>query len=276
MFLGLAAAATRPAQACSCAEMRLTAPAPGERDVPPNTKLWHVHSLHRTAGLLFKLTGPQGEVPLQTMPLGTGSYVNGHLSTPETELTPGATYRFAVCPTQLSCTDLSEFTVGDRRAEKPRLPVESGKRSEYYRAGESGSSCGEDPERFAILNFDWEGLLLVVDVANQNPYPADPAGVLHQASSAEEIRRSGGVRIGAGACTANWVRGLADPPDSATVRFGAVNIAGQFSDWTAPTTVNLPQGCNCTVGSPGTAPSPLWITAPLALVLLYRRQRRPR
>jgi MYXO-CTERM domain-containing protein len=276
MFLGLAAGAARPARACSCAEMKLIAPASGERDVPPDTKLWYVDEYHRKPGLLFRLTGPEGEVPLQTIPLGSGSYVSGHLSTPEAELTPGATYRFAVCPTQLSCTDLSVFTVGDRRAEKPRLPVETGERSEYYSGADYGSSCGDKPERFAILTFDWEGLLLVVDVASQNPYPADPAAVLHQATTAEEIRRMGGVRIGAGACANNWVRGLADAPDTAPVRFGAVNLAGQFSDWTAPTTINLPEGCTCTVGSPGAAASSLWITGPLALVLLYRRRRRRR
>jgi hypothetical protein len=272
MALGLALAMPRRALACSCAERIVTAPADGDVDVPPNTKLWHAEPF-RGRELRFTLTGPEGEVPLQTLELRSSGYGIGHLSTPERDLTSGASYRFAVCPGTEACTDLSRFTVGVRRAEKPPIPLEQGKRSDYYRPAEPRSSCGPAPERFVTLNFDWEGLLLLIDVAGANKFPADPRAVLAYAVTAEEIKSGGGVRVGSGACRSNWPYLEGDLADAAPVRFGAVNLAGEFSGWTDPVTIELPDGCGCRLGGTVSGGSAGWIAAPVGLCLLLGRRR---
>jgi MYXO-CTERM domain-containing protein len=276
MALGLLLGARGDARACSCSGKNIVAPANGEVDVPPNTRLWHADPFTTIQQVRFMLTGPQGEVPLRTLALGPPSFALGHVSTPESELVPGASYGFSACggPGH-PCKVLSRFTVGERRAEKPRIPVETGKRSDWYREEERGSSCGSDPSRFVILNFDWEGLLLLVDVAAQNPYPADPAGLLHHARTAQEIQTAGGVWVGRGPCGPFWPR--ADDGrilDSAEVRFGAVNVAGEFSGWGDPVTIQLPEGCGCRLG--GNAPAGgagVWMAAALGLFWVVRKRR---
>jgi MYXO-CTERM domain-containing protein len=268
---GLALTAPTTARACSCFQPKVTAPANGAVDVPPNTKLWYVADGISSGQALFTLTGPQGEIPLSAVELGDLGYLRGFVLTPERELNPGA-YRLALCQAAKPCSELTAFTVAQGRADEPRIPVERGGRSEWYRKGDPGSSCGPDPSRFAILDFDWEGLLLLADVAEANPYPADPARLFYHAFTATEIERGGGVWVGAGACTPYWPRSAEGIADSAPVRFGAVNLAGEFSGWSEPVTVQLPEGCGCRLGGAGGG-SAAWIAVALGLCGLLRRRR---
>ena len=96
-----------------------------------------------------------------------------------------------------------------------------------------------------IFDFDWKGLLLLVDIAGTNPFPADPARVLHHARPRSDIESYGGVWVGSGPC-GQWP--LDRNVDTAEVRFGAVNLAGAFSGWSEPTTITLPLGCDCDLG----------------------------
>ena len=195
------------AWACKCVSFQLLAPADGQTDVPPNTKLWLVSGRGEPTPT-FALAGPDGDVPISVMELGQTRDLRVMI-TPAQELTPGATYQLGRCVQQgaqglpVLCEKVTRFTVGSLRAEQPPPPVERS-RSEFYRDGSKGSSCGPSATRLVEFKLDWQGLLLLADIDGASPYPADPGAVLSTAISDKQYAQGGVWR---------WVPDRVSPPD---------------------------------------------------------------
>ena len=94
------------------------------------------------------------------------------------------------------------------------------------------------------------------------------------AKTAEDIRQDGGVRVGSGPCTGGWPRSGDGAADSAPVRFGAIDLAGNFSGWSDPVNVQLPDGCGCRLGGAAPGASALWMAPLLGLFALRKRRSR--
>jgi MYXO-CTERM domain-containing protein len=114
-------------------------------------------------------------------------------------------------------------------------------------------------------------LLLIADIDGANPFPADPAAMLFAAITDKRYAWSDNFSLGTGPCVSTpW-----PAADTAQVRFGVVNIAGEFSGWGEASTAALPPeegGCQLAGGGGGQrAP---WTVAALALALLWLRRRR--
>jgi hypothetical protein len=58
--------------------------------------------------------------------------------------------------------------------------------------------------------------------------------------------------------------------DTFQVRFGVVNIAGEFSGWSQPSTVTLPEDGGCQMAG-GRGPRAPWTAGGLAILLLLLR-----
>jgi hypothetical protein len=257
-------------RACSCSDFELLAPADGQTDVPTNAKLWLI--IAGQSPFTPTLTGPGGEVPFSVLHLGP-EWLQRLVITPVQELTPGATYELATCARgrqgQIGqCRKVTRFSVGSRRADQPGLPVERG-HSAFYLGGEKGSSCGSSPTRTVEFKVDWAGLLLVADIDGANPFPADPGGLLFAAITNKRYAYQGHFSLGTGPCVSpHW-----PAQDTAQVRFGVVNIAGEFSGWSQPSPVTLPEDGGCQMAG-GRGPRAPWTAGGLAILLLLLRRLR--
>jgi hypothetical protein len=261
-------ATARLARACDCADFQLVAPADGAEDVPPDTKLWEL-GRHATRAPTHKLIGPDAEVPLTSVTL-PGPAQWGAVSSPATELMPGVHYRFVSCPRNRPCTTLSTFRVGSKRAEKPALPAELGRTSIFQKEGPD-SSCGPTDTRLVSFDMHWRGLILLVNVDGTNGYPADVSRAFDGAFTRNEK-----ILLGTSPCPRAWAP---DGKASSDVSFGAVSLAGEFSGWTTPTQVTLPDDDSggCALGRNSVATGAPWRLGIAAVLgLLFLRRRRPR
>jgi hypothetical protein len=271
VLTGAVAAMGEPAtaRACSCIGLEMLAPADGQRDVPRNTKLWVVG--HGFPSSAFTLTGPGGDIPVSVERLNPQTARQRWVITPTFELTGNSSYELAVCnpfgPPENRCSKLTRFDVGTGRAEQPAPPTER-RRSTLYREGQS-DSCGPSSTRMVKFEVDWDGLLLLADIEGANRFPTDPLDVLSTAISDRDYARAGGFHLGKGSCVFQPWPGK----DTAQVRFGVVNLAGQFSGWGEPSTATLPDetGCQLVGGRGARAP---WTAGAVGLLCLALRRRR--
>jgi len=245
VFLACAAAVAIPraARACICAETGWNEPPEGATDVPTNTKIWRVSQEGERAGTTFRLVGPAGDVAMDdlTLPIATlqPGYAFRHVLTPKQPLTPGAKYRLLVCDPSAVCSGGEGFTVGSRRLDTAALPKEES-RVPVYAVGEA-NTCGAAPTQLVTFRFDWSGIALLWDADGDNAFSPTTFEDLHKHSYWRWLYdHSLGLPIGSAPC----LRGPADPSGypalNPTLRFGVLDIAGNFSGWTTPQKVAIP------------------------------------
>jgi MYXO-CTERM domain-containing protein len=246
LFLACAAAALAPrvARACSCIGPGWIEPRDGATDVPVNTKLWRVSYEGDRAGTTFRLVGPTGDVELDALELPVTNLPPGyffrHVLTPKQPLTPGAKYRLLICASG-SCRDGEGFTVGTRRLDFAALPREQS-RQPIFVAGQPNSSCGPEPTRLVAFRFDWSGMAILWDVDGDNHFsPTTMQDLLKHSYPLYLYEHSvGGLPIGSGPCLPGLYDASGNPLTNPHLRFGVLDLAGNFSGWTTAQQVSLP------------------------------------
>ena len=249
----LAALAPGAARACSCALPFLLEPREGATDVPTNAKIWHLPTSPEP-GATYRLEGPNGAVAMDKVAVAPslGSGIPGFVFTPRQPLTPGATYRFVVCLSPTNCLSGKGFTVGSRRLDSAALPSPLS-REPYFVPGSPNSSCGPAPIQGITFRFDWDGIALLMDVDGDNAFsPATLQDLLkHTAIKAFSPEL---ISAGPSFCSMDWPRDPSgNPVLTPRLRFGVVDIAGNFSGWTPSEQVALPSGPIADAGAPDAA-----------------------
>lgn len=176
---------------------------------------------------------------------------------PAEPLDPSATYSVTLDGDIIS--ELETGSATDDVAPSPPTPIEHG-----IVDTSPGSMCGE--ARYAWFEFSDPSLIYVLDWD-------DTATVGQESLSGDvaQIRGDAQLALGFGRCSYNWLD--VEPGDQATVRFGAFDLAGNFSGWSPEHEVMFPpdEGCNCRAlpssGPPGVAANVL------LLALMRRRVR---
>ncbi len=269
MALALGAAFPRAAEACSCAfdETQMLAPADGETDAPTNARVWV------GAGLFWGSRGSSAErvslldgagAPVDAVATEMAGYIDlVVVLTPAAPLISGETYSIQVDEDEV----LGTFTVGgDSDTDAPAIPAELDRESSSSaRHPNMMSSCG--PTDVVSLELEPTGLIYVANIEGVDGL--DPDGLTGEAS---ELSATPELYIGSAGCTWSWPD--AEPHASTTVRWGAFDIAGNFSGWSEPSDVTIPAaGCSCTLEG-GAPPAAGAAAAVLALAALGLRRRR--
>jgi MYXO-CTERM domain-containing protein len=246
----------RAVAACSCGfSNTLLAPSRGATDVPLNARLW-VGGGH-DGGLEFVLFGPEPE-PLAAR-RGVIETTQGPLLvfTPDEIFEPHTHYELWQCAVMQCRERLLEFTTGDEVDESPPpVPELVGQSSE--RDDGAGIICPRS--RWVELDVLHEGLL-VIDHAERFDVDLSRDGALGEAYL---ITLDPNHELGDKGCSSGWPGGR-----EAEVRFGAFDIAGNFSGLGPPEVLEL--GCGCrTDGSP----PPIGVLAFSLLLALQVKRRR--
>jgi len=234
----LVAAASLPtsdAAACSCAFgfTEFIAPADGAEDVPVNARVW-IGGGHWGMGDgnpegLLRLVNAAGEsVETTTTDIRADMDVLAVL-TPDDDLEAGMTYLVL----DGGGAALTTFTVGQGvDDELPEIPLEVGREaSSDPRGPVPPSSCGYSD--MVTIDVAGDGLFVVANVDG-----ADGLDTTTISGNASQMTFDDELRIGRAGCTFSWPD--AEPTASTDVRFGAFDIAGNFSGWTEPSDVTLP------------------------------------
>jgi hypothetical protein len=264
----LATMAPRAAEACSCAWLETEAlfPADGQQDVPTNARIWVGGGMYwaETGEAEYRLTlldGTGTAVEVQYSDL-TGYNDLISVMTPTSPLQTGETYEIRVDGDEI----LGRFTVGaDSDTEPPAVPAEIDREaSASARVAGMQSSCG--PSDVVNLTLEDTGLVYVANIEGiDGPDTAIPSGESSDLSPAPEFR------LGSAGCTWSWP--VAAPGASTTERWGVFDLAGNFSGWSEPISVNIPPaGCTCVLGGAPTTTGGIGACLLALLVLVRRRQ----
>ncbi|HTV19575.1 MAG TPA: hypothetical protein VMG12_12905 [Polyangiaceae bacterium] len=227
------------ARALSCADNLVQVPVNGERDVPTNTLIW-AHGRFGGASAA-RLIGPEGEVAVDErfMPvaIAPGAGTNFPVLVPRAELAPNTRYAIEIVydhePPSEDVTEQTWFTTGTGPATSaPPLPE--------LVSIEPGAADGFSGRmRWLELGFGLQSRLLI----------ADTASALGSVSSAEDLFVADGafesVELTPTTRAVRWMSasdvlavGRGDcliwpevDEDQQTARFGALDLAGNFSGW---------------------------------------------
>jgi len=262
------AAGPRPAGACSCAWLETEAlyPADGQTDVPMNARIWvgggeYWGEPGDGESRLTLLDGDGQPVAVEYSELTGYNDLIAVLS-PTAPLASGVTYEI-----QLDGDEpLGRFTVGsDSDTAPPAVPLEVDRESSASaRVAGMTSSCG--PSDVVNLTLEDTGLVYVATVEGAD---GPDTSALHGESS--DLSPTPELRIGSAGCTWSWSD--AAPGAATTVRWGAFDLAGNFSGWSEPVKVSVPPaGCTCVLGGAPASAGGL-ATATLALLIAARRRR---
>lgn len=216
------------AEAKSCAgPPAVLAPAWGTRDVPTNTRFWIAlqaawESDASLDGLETVLIGSDGmEVELVETRLGLYERELSVL-TPAQELLPSSSYQLWVCDGPVCSTQVTEITTGTGPDTEPPPPPAERERDHGVKV--------------VSLWVDFEGILLV-DLGGGQLDPATLTGSVHDVTAAHDEP----VSLGRGGCVDSWPGSIRD---DRPLRYGALDLAGNFSGWTEPETLAV-DGCAC-------------------------------
>jgi MYXO-CTERM domain-containing protein len=247
------------ARACSCGiGLELLWPAMGAQDVPTNTRLWVA------TVAFYGLNQPRLIAVQDAQEVGFAISVidtaEGPLEVykPYSPLAPNTIYELVECYDE-DCEVITRFTTGDGPdLEPPPLPVETDRDGGAHRRNDT--SCGKSA--WASVEFTAEGLV----VMQLDEGTLDPELLLGETSIAT---LEYAVTVGRGACYIGW------PDwnhDSATLRYGAFDLAGNFSGWTEPDTLTL-GGCGCRSDASDGPDVPAMALLGVVAVALRRRRR---
>jgi uncharacterized protein (TIGR03382 family) len=259
-LLGFALALLVPtaALACSCpvpgADGFTVAPVDGATGVPTNTRVWVVSAVPGT----LVLEGGGERVG------GRITHVGGVATvlTPERELQQRTSYVLIGVDARGDTPLDTTFTTGDGPdADPPEVDASPGRV-----IAEDEGPCG--PVYLAGFTVRTQGALLAVaDVGGGATLdPAGPSGTVSGSLSPlqqhAELEPERSVDLGSTLCGQSWPG--AAPGASTTVRFGAFDLAGNFSGWSPALTAKFPEASGCSAGG-----VPGW-PALLALLALTR------
>lgn len=251
-------AAPSVARACSCGgDPPVQWPAMEATGVPTNTRIWLGNSW------FYEFTTPRlrkaGEAVDLAFTISTIETSDGPLDvyTPGAPLAPNTAYELLACDSETCDPPHLRFTTGaGPDLDPPPVPIET------ERSGDAGGSrrdsCGK--YKSATVSLDAEGLL-VVEIDGGTLDPLTLSGTTTVATL------DAGIIVGRGACFMHWPTS----EDSAPIRYGAFDLAGNFSGWTEPDTLTIGRGCGCRSDAPG-APALLLLAV---AALAARRPRRP-
>ncbi|EDM77892.1 hypothetical protein PPSIR1_01657 [Plesiocystis pacifica SIR-1] len=269
-------AAPRAAQACSCSEIINIYPA--DTVAPTNTKVWILNgafffeswSAYCGDVPLPALVGPDGEVPYDHQ-----AFQNSAVITPLAPLEADASYTF-----QLNCPELyfdvtTSFTVGEGPDTDAPPPVVATRGEEFHH--DDLGSCGAD--HYVEYAVEHDGLFTIIDVHADGvvDLDAEAPAPLADASTIDYIDyETTDVSVGNQTCRTSWPE--ANYGESADVRFATVDLAGNFSGWSAIERVELeplddPNVRGCAVTRGGDRGAPLWGGLALLALLGLRRRR---
>ena len=242
-----------PAAALSCSTQFSTLPAHGQK-APRNTRIW-IQTYPGEPTDDYRLRDAEGtrySFIVTRIPVATWSV---DVLTPDQPLPFPGTYAIERCgdPAWIVCTPVTRFEVIDEIDEQaPELPEIEASRSEATR-GDWGSS------RLAIITLQGDAFTLADADGEGLDSPLDEGARLASLSLLPELY------LGTGVCMPRSFEG-----NHADVRFGTFDLAGNFSGYTEPQRVDIPEldGCALGAGSNGG-----WAVL-LALALLGRRRRR--
>lgn len=249
----------RPAEACDCMGPSLVLPNIQSTDVPSNTKIW-IESYGCEAAELHVKGGDIVETTESTITVGRSLELM--VLHPTQLLEIGVTYELQRCS---NLVWKPEFTVTKGEdATPPGIPevvIDA-----VVNKGDDG--CGA--ERYAPLHVTTDGELLLLDVAARAS--VDPSAI---SGHVVDVTKNGlPWTLGEKACGTNW--DFADEGDATSVRVGAFDLAGNFSDWSAGQTVSAPDDGGCGCGAVGRASfAGSWAVVTLIAAALVRRRRRP-
>jgi len=240
---GLALAA--PAYACSCASeaTQILAPAFGEADVPRNARVWLGASAYDAGGVesRLELLDSLGDPVPATISELWGNNDRIAVLTPDDLLTAGETYTLELDEFEI----VGEFTVGDHTDDAPpAVPDEQDRESSASpRTPGVVSSCG--PTDIVRLWVDPTGHVLVAELEGWDRLDAEAIN-----GEVSELSLDGELELGSAGCVWSWPD--AEPNASTTVRWGAYDIAGNFSGWSPDEDISIPAaGCSCSAGGQG-------------------------
>lgn len=236
--------------AYSCATNWVQAPSDGATDVPTNTRLWGF-----STGDSTRLVGPSGPVPLEVryVRIAFDATRATRLIThvPTRELEPNASYTI-----ETKSSGRRGFVTGAGPAQQP--PQQPELLSNEARAGDAEFGG----YRYRELEFS-HGPIIVGD-ANLALGPLTSISELELMENAREpellepaspilrwATSDTRLDVGLGACLV-WPDADAD---QAQARFGAFDLAGNFSGWLVPLTLALPTEPRPCSSSNGSGPS---------------------
>jgi MYXO-CTERM domain-containing protein len=240
-------AVATPALACSCAFeiTELLAPADGETDVPLNARVWVGGGTYNgeagDAASRLALLDEAGDPVAATVTELFGNNDRIAVITPDDLLVAGQAYTIELDEYEV----LGEFTAGDvEDLDAPSVPTETDRESSASeRIPNQTSSCG--PTDMVTLTLDGSGLVYVAEVEGWDSLDADAID-----GEASEVSLDGVLQIGSAGCVWSWPD--AEPRASTTVRWGAYDIAGNFSGWSTDEEISIPSaGCSCSAGGEG-------------------------
>jgi len=236
-----------PALACSCIfeQTGLLSPADGETDVPINARLWVGAGLYQgepgDAEGRLALLDAAGDPVAATVTELFGNNDRIAVITPDELLLAGETYSIELD----EALELGTFTAGDAEdLDAPAVPAELERESSASpRTPGVENSCG--PTDMVTLTLDGSALVFVAEVDGWDSLDADAID-----GEASELSLDGVLEIGSAGCVWSWPD--AEPRASTTVRWGAYDIAGNFSGWSTDEEISIPSaGCSCSVGGEG-------------------------
>ena len=242
MAAGLTLAA--PAYACSCAseDTQILAPANGEAGVPRNTRVWVGSGVSGSGGASgLELLDSLGDPVPATVTEVWGNNDRISVLAPDDLLVAGETYTLELDEFEI----VGEFTVGDDTDDvPPEVPLELDRESSASsRTPGMESSCG--PTDMVTLVVDPTGHVLVAEVEGWDGLDVEAID-----GGASEVSLDGVLEIGSAGCVWSWPD--AEPNASTTVRWGAYDIAGNFSGWSPEESISIPSaGCSCSAGGEG-------------------------
>jgi len=248
------------ASACSCAFniTDLLVPADGTMDVPTNARIWIGAATYDgddvgDAEVLLRLRDAAGDDVPVTFSEVWGNNQLVAVLTPDEALLSGETYSIELADSEI----LGTFAVGDTADDTPPdIPAELDRHAEVSdRVAGMETSCG--PSDLVEITLDSDGVLVVANITGADDLDTDSVDGMASDVAIDDV-----LVIGSAGCTWSWPD--AEPQASTDVQWGTFDIAGNFSGWSAPTTIELPAaGCGCDATGAGSAPS-----ATLGLVLL--------
>ncbi len=255
----LVALAPAAARACSCAfGIDLRWPEDGEIDVPINARVWVSDAFEELDDVQLRVAGETDAVAMTKATIAT-SFGDVAVLTPTSPLAPGTAYEVVACNT-LDCDHtITRFTTGaDADEVAPAVPEETDR--DGGAGGGAFDSCGK--RRWVDVELDAEGLV-VMEVGAES---FDPAALVGPVTF---IGLEHDIKVGRGGCLNGWP---GDAGRDSTVRYGAFDVAGNFSGWTEVDSLRIGRGCQCSADAAG---GPAWLGALVVGLVLRRGRRRP-
>jgi MYXO-CTERM domain-containing protein len=252
--------ASATASACTCGPppLVLDAPADGAEGVPTNTLVWiEPRSIPTDASLdTFVLRSASAEIAVETSRIQV-SFLEILVLDPLEDLEPETKHTVFACIDDACDLLVREFTTGPAADDSPPdVPVEIDR--DWGAEGSDvggGISCGKT--RFVEVEVEFEGVL-AIELGDVELDPASRSGLVEHLTTERESMLADN-------CIGNWPD---DARDTTTVRYGAFDLAGNFSGFTEPDTIELRDGCGCTTDRrPGT-------TMLAVLFAMFARRRR--